>query len=303
MNIRIFSIVIITAVAVGAVFLYKKFSSTPIDEKTICIFSSNAPGTKDDIRFIRQALQLYDIKRNQVIENKNCETACIKIFLEQKKFDESIETDDESLKIGVRVHDSLEQENPRIIGVFEEDNAESLLELVEAVVKQPITCLLVYDESSEHSKRLATQYQELAKIKEIPLHLCVLSSGRNVATLLKEVGQNINAVIFVPGQIVFQDAELILEHFKAHKIPVFVNHAGLIRIGALGGYDFDTIEISHVIAEVASSFLGDAKNIKSAAFDELYPQLHLNMDTIGHLGIQLDPDLLGEAVTVGGADL
>lgn len=303
MNIRIFFIVIIAIAAVGGISLYKKFSSAPTEGEVICIFSSNAPGTKDDIHSIRQALQLYDIKSHQITQNKNSETACIKIFLEQNAFDESIKQGDMSLKIGVRLRDSIEEENPKVIGVFEEDNVEPLFELVEAIVKQPISLLLVYDESSEYSKRLATQYQELAKIKEVPIRLCVLTASRNIATLLKEVGQNINAVICIPGQIVFQDAELILEHFKSHKIPVFINHAGLIRSGAFGGYDFDTTEIAHAIAEISSGFLHDPNNVKSTSFNEVYPQLHFNMDTLGYLGIQLNSDLLDEAVTVGGADL
>ncbi len=303
MKTRIFFIVIIAAVAMGGIGIYKKFSPSPIDGRTICIFSSNAPGTKDDIYLVRQALQLYDIKRSQIIENKPCETDCIKIFFEQNAFDASIKKEDASLKIGVRLRDSLEEENPKVVGVFEEDNAEPLFELVEATVKQPISCLLIYDETTEHSKRQAMQYQELAKIKEIPLRLCVLTASRNISTLLKEADKNINAVICIPGQIVFQDAELILEHFKTHKVPVFANHAGLIRSGALGGYDFDTTEIAHSIAEVSSNFLKDPSNIKSNSFDELYPQLHLNMDTIRHIGIQLNSDLLDEAVTVGGADL
>jgi hypothetical protein len=308
MNIRIFFIVIIAAVAIGGISFYKKFSSSPIDKTTICIFSSNTPGTKDDIRFIRQALQLYDIKRDQIIENPKlnyeCENTFIKIILDQKKFDKCTKKDDSSLKIGIRLHDHPEEENPKIISLFEEDNTEALLDLAKTIVKKTVICLLVYDKSSEHSKRLAMQYQELAKIKEVDLRLCVLSANRNIPTLLKEVSENINAVIFVPGEIVFSDSELILEFFKIKKIPVFANHAGLIRAGALGGYDFDTQEISHSIAEISSCFLRDTKNIKSDAFDELYPQLHLNMDTIGHLGIQLDSeDLLGEAVTVGGADL
>ena len=299
MNIRILFIFIIAAVAVSGIGLYKKFSFSSVDDRRICIFSTKAPGSKDDVRFIRQALQLYDIKNNQISDN-----ASIKIFLEQKKFDEYAKKDDSSLKIGIRLDDSLEEENPNVINLPEEDDTEALLELARTIVKKSISCLLIYDESTEHSKHIALQFQELAKIKGIDLRLCLLSSNRNISTLLKEVSQDINVVIFVPGEIVFSDSELILEYFKTKKIPVFANHAGLIRSGVLGGYDFDTQEIAHSIAEIASCFLKDQKNIKNNAFDELYPQLHLNMDTIDHLGIQLDSgDLLDEAVTVGGADL
>ena len=304
MNIRILFIFIIAAVAVSGIGLYKKFSFSSVDDRRICIFSTKAPGYKDDVRFIRQALQLYDIKNNQITENTNCDNASIKIFLEQKKFDEYAKKDDSSLKIGIRLDDSLEEENPNVINLPEEDDTEALLELARTIVKKSISCLLIYDESTEHSKHIALQFQELAKIKGIDLRLCLLSSNRNISTLLKEVSQDINVVIFVPGEIVFSDSELILEYFKTKKIPVFANHAGLIRSGVLGGYDFDTQEIAHSIAEIASCFLKDQKNIKNNAFDELYPQLHLNMDTIDHLGIQLDSgDLLDEAVTVGGADL
>ena len=71
MNIRIIFIVIIAAVTIGGISLYKKKSHRSADEKTICIFSSKAPGTKEDIRFIRQALKIYDIKH---IMTKNVKT-------------------------------------------------------------------------------------------------------------------------------------------------------------------------------------------------------------------------------------
>lgn len=305
MNVRIVFIVIMIAATMGGFTLYKKFLSAPIDEKKICIISVNTPGVKDDIRFIRQALQLYDIKRSQIIETKNlnCENAIIKVILDQKKFDECIKKNDSSLKVGVHTH-NYSEEDPKTINVLEEDNTQLLFELIGTVVKGPVSCLLIYEEGDEYSRNSAMQFQELFKIKEIKLHLCALSANRNVSTVLKETSQDINAVIFIPGQLVFRDSELMLEHFKAKKIPVFANHAGLVRIGALGGYDFDSQEIAHGIAEITYAFLRDEKNIKNDAFDELYSQLHLNMDTIDHLNIQLDSDdLLDEAVTVGGADL
>ena len=81
MNIRILFIFIIAAVAVSGIGLYKKFSFSSVDDRRICIFSTKAPGSKDDVRFIRQALQLYDIKNNQITENTNCDNASIKILL------------------------------------------------------------------------------------------------------------------------------------------------------------------------------------------------------------------------------
>ena len=71
----------------------------------------------------------------------------------------------------------------------------------------------------------------------------------------------------------------------------------------MGGFDFDTQEIAHSIAEIVSSFLKDSNNIRNDLLEELYPQLHLNMDAINILSVQLDSDLLDEAVTVGGIDL
>jgi len=199
----------------------------------------------------------------------------------------------------------LEEEDSKIICLFEEDNIQQLIELMENIIKKPISCLVIYDENNEYSKNLVAQYQELAKIKGIKLQPCYFSLllKRNVATILKQA-VNINAVILIPSQLIFSDSELILEYFKMRKIPVFANHAGLIRSGALGGYDFDMQEIAHDIAEISNSYLRDEKTIKENPFEELYPQLHLNMDTIRHLGIQLESsDLLDEAVTVGGTDL
>lgn len=300
---RIISIIAIVSATIGGIILYKKNSHAQVDEKIVCIFSSNISGTKEDIRSIRQALQLYNIKREQIVENPISESGYIKIFFDQQKFDEYIKKDDSSLKIAVRLQKHSEEENSRITGIFANEKNEALFELIEIIVKKPISCLLVYDENSEYSKHLVTQYQELANIKEIKLRLCPISSNRNVSSALKEVDYNINAVIVIPGQIIFQDAERILEYFKIHKIPVFANHSGLVRSGALGGYDFDTTEIAHSIAEVISNFLKDTEKVETAIFDTLYQQLHLNMDTINYLNIQLDSDLLDEAVTVGGADL
>ena len=178
-----------------------------------------------------------------------------------------------------------------------------MLELIETTIKQPLNCLLLYDQNAPQSEQVATRYEEIAKIKRINLSLCALDRNQNISSILKEKTKNINVVIMIPGKIIFNDAELILEHFKVHKIPVFANNIGLIRCGALGGYDYDTQEISHSIAEFASEFLKDPKNIKSDIFDELHSQLHLNMDAISRLAIQLDPDLIDEAITVGGADL
>ncbi len=306
MNRRVIFIISVIVVVISGIGFYKKLSSGTTDEKRICVFSSNIPGTKDDVHLIRQALQAYDIKRDQIVENSNrhCESALIKIFLEQEKFSEYIKRDDSALKIGLHLHDSLENEDSKIICLFEEDNIQQLLELMENILKKPVSCLVVYDKNNEYSKRLVMRYQELAKIKGMNFQLCTLSKNCNVATVLKEAYKNINTVILLPSPLVFADCELILEHFKMRKIPVFANHAGLVRSGALGGYDFDTQEIAHDIAEISNSFLRDTKTIKSNAFEELCPQLHLNMDTIRHLGIQLESgDLLDEAITVGGADL
>lgn len=312
MNRRVIFIFSIIAVVVSGIGLYKKLSSITTDEKKICIFSANIPGIKNDSYLIRQSLQTYDIKRNQIVENSSqyCENASIKIFFEQEKFNEYIKKDNSSLKIGIHLHDSLDEEDSKIVCLFEGNNIQQLLELIENIVKKPLFCFMIYDGDDDDSKRLVAQYQELAKIKGMNLQLCpfLKTKNRNISTILKtnlnEAHAGINAVILIPSSLIFSDFELILEHFKIRKIPVFANHAGLIRSGALGGYDFDMQEIAHDIAEVSNGFLRDSKTIKGNAFEGLYPQLHLNMDTIRHLGIQLEVgDLLDEAITVGGADL
>ncbi len=303
MNIRII-IIFLVAVVTGA-GLYKQFLVKPNTEKTVGIFSSKAPGIKDDIRFIKRSLKLYDINSNQIVDesNPNSENSEIKIFLDQVKYDSYLKKDDKSIKLAVRLTANDEEENLKSTGIFEEDKTEELLELIETTIKQPLNCLLLYDQNAPQSEQVATRYEEIAKIKRINLSLCALDRNQNISSILKEKTKNINVVIMIPGKIIFNDAELILEHFKVHKIPVFANNIGLIRCGALGGYDYDTQEISHSIAEFASEFLKDPKNIKSDIFDELHSQLHLNMDAISRLAIQLDPDLIDEAITVGGADL
>ena len=305
MNLRLSLMAILAATLIGGVMLYKKNIATqPNLEKKIYIYAAKTPGIKEDIGFIRKALQLYDIKPSQIVENPKQAPAdqCIKIFFEQNEFDECIKKDDAALKIAVRLNDSSEEENAKIVGVFNEDKIESLLELIESVVKQPINCLLIFDANME-TKQTVTQLQELAKIKDINMQFCAIVENRNIATVLKEKAQNVNAVIILAGPLVYSESELIFEHFNTHKIPVFANHSGLVRAGALGGFDFDIQEISHGIAEISTKFFKDPTNISDTVLEELYPQLHINMDTIAKLGIQLEPDLLDEAVTVGSADL
>jgi hypothetical protein len=306
MKLRLVLIGIAFATCIGGVVLYKKFfSSQAFSEKKIYIYNSNTPGVKEDINFIRKSLKLYDIKHNQIIENpkETLSDSNIKIFFEQGQFDEAISQNDLSLKIAIRLNDDSEEENSKVVCICAEDKTEALLELIESVIKQSINCILIYDDNVESIKQNILQFQELAKIKNINLKLCPLKPNRNIATVLKEEAQNINAAIIVPGTLAMAESELVFEHFNAHKIPVFANHAGLIRSGALGGFDFDTQEISHSIAEIASSFFKDSNNVRRDLLEELYPQLHLNMDVIAKLGLKLDSDLLDEAVTVGGIDL
>ncbi len=306
MKLRLFLIAIVTATCIGGVLIYKKiFTIQPFSEKKIYIYTSKAPGVKEDISFIRKAFKLYDIKHNQVIENpgQSVNEPDVKIFFDQAQFDKAINQNDKSLKIAVRLNDNTAEESDKIVGVFNEDQTESLLELIEGIVNKPVNCIIIFDAENEYLKEEIEQFQELAKIKNINLQLCPIAANRNIATVLKEKAQNINAAILIASPIVIAESELIFEYFNHHKIPVFANHAGLIRAGALGGFDFDTQEIAHSIAEIVSSFLKDSNNIRNDLLEELYPQLHLNMDAINILSVQLDSDLLDEAVTVGGIDL
>lgn len=303
MNNRAFLIICAIAILIGGIGLYIKVSSAT-DEKKICIFASNIPGNKEYVSLISQALVLHDIKKNQIVDvsKKRCENSSIKIFLDQKKFSESIKNDDTSLKIGVQLHIPIDEENPKVIGLLEENNIQQLLELIENIVKHTVNCLVIYDDQDAFSRESLAQYQEIAKIKGITLQPCALSTKNNVATILKKISSNINSIILLPSSLIFSEFELILEQFKLKKLPVFANHSGLVRAGALGGYDFDMQEVAYDIAKTSSSFLSGT--MKKDVFEEVYPQLHLNMDTIRHLGIQLESeDFLDGAVTVGGADL
>lgn len=300
-----FFVISAIAILISGIGLYKKFSPAAVDNRKICIFTSSVPGFKEDAALISQALILQDIKKKQIVfsQKSSCEKASIKIFLEQEQFSEFVKNNnDESLKIGIHLHDPVDEEDPKIIGLFDGNNIQQLLELIENIIKGSIHCLLIYDAQDVISKYLATQYQELAKIKGADLEFLPLSEKHNVATVLKSLHSSINSVILLPSSLIFKELEIILEYFKLKKIPVFANHAGLIRAGALGGYDFDMQEVAHDIAEISSSFLSE--NIKTDAFEEVYPQIHLNMDTLRHLNIELSSeDLLDEAITVGGVDL
>jgi len=305
MNKRIFFIISAIVILVGGISLYKKIFMLNSDQRKICIYKSNVPGAKNDMQLISQALQLQDIKKHQIINDSatGCKNAPLKIFLEQDKLDEQIKnSNDESLKIGINLQNPVDDEDSKTIGLIKENNIQQLLEFIGNVVKTPIHCLIIYDDQDLFSKNLIAQYEEIAKIKKIHFQPFALLAKQNIATILKTVSSNINTVILLPSPLIFSDFELILEHFKMKKVPVFTNHAGLIRAGALGGYDFDMQEVAHDIAEICSNFL--LGSVKKDAFEEVYPQLHLNMDTIRHLGIQLESeDFLDEAVTMSGSDL
>ena len=294
--------VIVLCISLGG--LYKIFlKSQQFSDKIIYIFGAQAPGVREDIQLFKKTLKLYDIKRAQIIENPedNAEESSIKIFFDQLKFDESIKQNDSSLKIAIRLQNHAE-DNPKITGVFVEDKYEDLLEFVESVVKQPMNCILFFDDNKSNKDAVA-RLQELATIKNFNLKICQLQSNRNIATVLKEEAKNISAVILLPSDLILQDSERIIEHFNTHKIPVFANHAGLIKAGSIGGFDFDSQEVAYNVAENIIEFLKNPNDFEGGSLSELYSQLHLNMDTINKLGIQLDPDLLDEAITVSGADL
>lgn len=301
---RLLFIVITIVTLIVGIGLYKKISSSTADDREICITASNIPGAKEEVHLISQALILQDIKKKQIKINQKGDStnAPIRIFLDQESFSEAIKNNDETLKIGIHLHDPIDEEDPKIVGLLQENNVEQLLELVEGIIKEPTSCLMIYDEKDTQANKLLAQYQEIAKIKKINLHTISLSTKNNIATTLKSLSAKINAVILLPSSLIFSDLELILEHFKLKKIPIFSNHLGLIRAGVLGGYDFDVQEIAHDIAEISTGFLYG--QVKKDTFEEIHSQLHLNMDTIKHLGIQLESeDILDEAITVGGADL
>lgn len=300
----LFSIFFITVACVGGGFLYKNFFiSQQSSKEKICIYSNKEPGVKEDVSFIKKTLKLYNIRDNQIVENPKSEPeeSSVKIFFDQSKFDAAVKQNDSSFKIAIRLKNN-DEETPRTTGVFLEDKSEALLEFMESIIKHPINCILFFDDI-EPTKQIIDKFQELAKIKNINLKLCQLKANCNIATVLKAESQNVNAVILVASPLVMEDSGLIFEYFNSRKIPVFANHVGLIRNGAIGGFDFDTQEIAHSIAEVISNFFKNPNNINSDLLDELYPQLHLNMDVIAKLSIELDPDILDEAITVGGADL
>lgn len=300
----LFSALFVVVLCIGAGILYKIFlKSQQFSDKIIYIYGTQEPGVREDIQFFRKTLKLYDIKRTQIIENPSgaTEESSIKIFFDQLKFDESVKRNDLSLKIAIRLQNNAE-ENPKVTGVFVEDKTEELLEFIESVVKQPINCILFFDDGGSTKQKVA-KFQELAKIKKFNLKVCQLKPNQNISTVLKEEAQNVNSVILLPGRLVLEDSERMIENFSIHKIPVFANHAGLIRTGAIGGFDFDSQEIAYNVAENIIEFLKNPSNFESESLRELYSQLHLNMDAINKLGIQLDPDILDEAITVGGADL
>ena len=129
----LFLTIFFAVVCIGGVFLYKKlFTSQQFSEKKVYIYSAKALGVKEDIGFIKKSLKLYDIKRNQIIENPQTipETASVKIFFDQKQFDEAVKLDDPSLKIAIRLRENYE-EDCKILGVFIEDkHCLSLLNLL-----------------------------------------------------------------------------------------------------------------------------------------------------------------------------
>lgn len=276
-------------------------------EPLVCLYFVKQLGEKDQLDALYADLKTINVSKKQVIENPvvDIKGTKVKIFFDQSKFDSIAVADNSHLNIGIGLKNSFEiDEHKKIIGVFDHDKMLNLVELVQKILPETKDFLVVYEQDHKNSSDNLKKLKDLLALKGIHLRECVLDRKCNVATQLKDISKTIQAVIMLPSELILQEEELILEHFKSVKVPVFANHVGLIKSGALAGFGYDVQDISYAVTQVIGEYLeSDGQEINDDILAELMPQLHVNMDVLKHLGINLSDGLLDEAVTVGSADL
>lgn len=294
---------------VGLSFFASKSPYSPFakSDPLICLYRSDQLGEKEQIAALYAELKNVDISKKMVVENPvgDVKNAKVKIFFDQGKFDSLSQLDNAFLNIAIGLKNSFEtNENEKIVGVFDHDKILNLIEFVQKLMPHSKDFLVIYDKNHKDNENNLKKLRDILALKGIQIHECALDKKLNVASQLKDLSQTIAAVILLPSELLLQEAELILEHFKGAKIPVFANHVGLIRSGAFAGFGYDVQDMSYAVAQLISEYLeSEEQEINDDLLAEIMPQLHVNMDVLKHIGLNVEDGLLDEAVTVGSEDL
>jgi hypothetical protein len=295
--------------AIGLVFFASQSSYNPFVKSNplLCVYTKNQLGMKDQLVSLYTELKTIDISKKQIVENPATETKSVKVklFFDQEKFNAISPLDNSVLNVAIGLKNSFENdEHAKIVGIFDQDKILGLVELVQKLLPNAKEFLVVYNGNHNQSLDCLKKINSIMALKSIKLHECKLDKRLNLATQLKDISKTVQAVIFLPDDLVFQESELIFEHFKSLKIPVFANHVGLIKSGALAGFAYDIQDVAYAITQLISEYLeSNCQVVNDDLLAELMPQLHVNMDVLKHIGINIADGLLDEAVTVGGSDL
>lgn len=308
MNARyIFLISIAFVIGCGLFFFNSSYFSFSKKDPVICFYLNNNIGEKGVVDLLYQELKNRNFDKKQIIENpaNNIKGIKVNVFFDQYKFDNVSTVDQDVLNIAVGLNNSFENdEYPKIVGAYEQDKMVHLLELIQKLKVDCKEILVIYDPADSTSVKNITKLHKIFALKNIVLHECALDKKRNLATELKQVSAAVQAAILMPSDLVINESELVLEHFKIHKIPVFANHLGLIKSGALAGFCYDVQDLAYGVAQLIFEYFDSKKQeIDDDLLAELIPQLHVNMDILKNSDVHITDGLLDEAVTVSGEDL
>lgn len=308
MNARYIVVAIIVFLVGLSFFAYKSpYSPFAKSDPLICLYRSDQLGEKEQISALYAELKNVDISKKMVVENPvgDVKNAKVKIFFDQSKFDSVSQLDNAFLNIAIGLKNSFEtNEHEKIVGVFDHDKILNLVEFVQKLMPSSKDFLVIYDKNHKDNENNLKKLESLLALKGINFHQCGLEKKLNLASQLKGVSRTIQAVIILPSDLILQESELILEHFKNIKVPVFVNHVGLVKSGAFAGFGYDVQDMSYAVAQLISEYLeSEGQEINDDLLAEIMPQLHVNMDVLKHIGLNVEDGLLDEAVTVGSEDL
>lgn len=308
MNARyIFSISIFFVIVCGLFFFNSSHFSFSKKDPLICFYLNKNISEKGEVDFLYKELKNRNFDKKQIIENpvNTIDGIKVNVFFDQHKFDNLSTVNQDVLNIAVGLKNSFENDEcPKIVGAYEQDKMLNLLELIQKFKADCKEILVIYDPADSTSAKNIAKLHKIFALKNLVLRECALDKNRNLATELKQASVVVQAVILIPSDLVIGESELVLAHFKPHKIPVFANHLGLIKSGALAGFCYDIQDLAYGVAQLISEYF-DSKmqEINDDLLAELMPQVHVNMDVLKNTDVHIADGLLDEAVTVGGADL
>lgn len=288
---------------VGGAFLYKR--STRCVVPIAAIYCDESAENKREVDTFIKIIKNYGITFKTVHSSTQSQDTKAYVFFDQKMFDEFDKKNESLLKILVRLRETYEiQEISNIVGFFCKDKYSQTLDFVQRIMPSVSNVLVLSDiRDKNYNKSFIENITVYAREKGINILHLEVDDKKNLSSVLKEIPGKVQAVLAIPSEYILKESEVILHHFKNKKIPVFANSALFVRLGALAGFDYDNEELFHDIANIIMNFDKDnSKTVGEDTLANLTYQLHVNMDTLRTLNIDLDEGILDEAVTVGSAD-